>query len=207
MEPTGGPDRDEVAGWVVAAQRGDALAMDALITLLTPYAGRLCASVAPEHAADALQEVLVVVFRRIGRLEEPAALFGWVRTIAVRESVRIAKAHRRELPTDAVRDVPSLDDVELGGDIDDVLRRLRPEQRPCWCSGTWRVWTSGRWRGSWGCGSARCGPASSGPARHSAGRGSDRRAIRRSRRANIAALRASRPGRRSRPSSEPPRKR
>lgn len=114
---------------VVAAQSGDVVAMDALISVLTPYVGRLCASVAVENAADALQEVLIAVFRGIGQLKEPAALFSWVRTIAVRESVRVAKERRGEVPTDLLEDVPAPVDVELSGEVRDVLLRLRPEHR------------------------------------------------------------------------------
>jgi RNA polymerase sigma-70 factor (ECF subfamily) len=125
-----GRDGDAERSRIVrAAQRGDAFAMDELITLLTPYVGRLCAGIAQEDAADAMQEVFIAVFRNIGRLERPEALFGWVRTIAVREAVRVARERRRHVPTADLEDVPSPGDPLLGGELQDVLRRLSPEHR------------------------------------------------------------------------------
>jgi hypothetical protein len=43
-------DRTEL---VRAAQRGDALAMQELLGLLTPYVGRLCGPIALDDGADA----------------------------------------------------------------------------------------------------------------------------------------------------------
>ncbi|MER6073654.1 RNA polymerase sigma factor [Streptomyces sp. NPDC001817] len=114
---------------MVAAQQGDAFAMDELITLLTPYVGRICASVALDDAADTMQEVFIAVFRGIGRLKSPEALYGWVRVIAVRESVRIAKGRKREVAVPDLNDIPSAQDVTLTSDVHDVLRRLSPQQR------------------------------------------------------------------------------
>jgi len=113
---------------VPAAQRGDALAMSALLAELAPWVGRICAAIALDDAEDAAQEALVAVFRRLDTLREPAALRGWVRTIAAREAVRVAR--RRAAPTTALADeLPSPRDVETAADIRDVLARLRPEQR------------------------------------------------------------------------------
>jgi RNA polymerase sigma factor (sigma-70 family) len=120
---------DGAARLVVAAQQGDAFAMDELITLLTPYVGRICASVAPDDAADAMQEVFIAVFRSIGGLKSPESLIGWVRVIAVRESVRIAKERKREVALPDLNDIPSAEDPALTGDVQDVLRRLSPQQR------------------------------------------------------------------------------
>jgi RNA polymerase sigma factor (sigma-70 family) len=110
------------------AQRGDALAMDLVLTEISPYVGRICASIALQDGPDAAQEVLIAVFRRLPQLAEPAALYGWVRAIAVRESVRLAQRAARVRPAE-LPDVPAPGDPELAADVRDVLARLSPEHR------------------------------------------------------------------------------
>lgn len=110
------------------AQSGDTVAMNALIDTLTPYVGRLCGPIALQDAPDAVQETFIVVFRGLRTLREPAALFGWVRTVAVREAVRVAqKAARARLAE--LEDIPAPGSPELAADIRDVLDRLSPEHR------------------------------------------------------------------------------
>ncbi|ANN18188.1 RNA polymerase subunit sigma-24 [Amycolatopsis orientalis] len=113
---------------VRAAQRGDALAMQELLGLLTPYVGRLCGPIALDDGPDAAQEALIAIFRNLPRLAEPAAVFGWARAIAVREAVRVAKRSRRAVPAE-LAEVPAAGDPELAVDIRDVLDRLSPEHR------------------------------------------------------------------------------
>jgi RNA polymerase sigma-70 factor (ECF subfamily) len=48
--------------------------------------------VALDAGDDALQETMVAIITNIGDLRDPAALRGWVRRIAVREAVRVARA-------------------------------------------------------------------------------------------------------------------
>lgn len=110
------------------AQGGDALAMNDLLDRLAPYVGRLCGPIALQDAADAAQEALIVVFRNLRGLREPAALYGWVRTIAVREAVRVARRSARVRPAEPA-DVPAPGSPELAADIQDVLDRLSPEHR------------------------------------------------------------------------------
>lgn len=114
---------------VRAAQRGDTMAMNRLLAELTPYARRICGPIALEEGADAVQETLLAVFRNLRSLKEPAALHGWVRSIAVREAVRIAKRSSRTAVTDQVGELPSRLDVEKAADVRDVLGRLTPEHR------------------------------------------------------------------------------
>ena len=66
--------------------------MDALVRALTPYVGRICGSIALERGDDAMQETFIAVLRGLRSLREPAAVHGWVRSIAVRESIRQARA-------------------------------------------------------------------------------------------------------------------
>lgn len=119
---------EELARLVRDAQHGDALAMDELLSILAPYVGRICGPVALQDGADATQEALLAVFRNIRQLKTAAALFGWVRSIAVREAVRLARQRQRAVVAELV-DVPAEADLELATDIKDVLRRLSPEHR------------------------------------------------------------------------------
>ena len=79
-------------------------------------------------AARNAAETLIVVLRSLGTLREPAALFGWVRVIAVREAVRIARRSSRSVPAELI-DLPAPGDPALATDIHDVLNRLSPEHR------------------------------------------------------------------------------
>jgi RNA polymerase sigma-70 factor (ECF subfamily) len=121
-------DPTEVADLVRQAQRGDALAMNRLLDLLSPYVSQICGSIALQDGPDAAQEALIAVFRALPQLTEPAALFGWVRAIATREAVRVAKRHQR-LRTTELDDAPTRADPQLATDIQDVLARLSPEHR------------------------------------------------------------------------------
>lgn len=120
---------DITVSLVRAAQRGDTMAMNQLLTQLTPYARRICGPIALEEGADAVQETLLAVFRNLRSLKEPAALHSWVRSTAVREAVRIAKRANRAVLTDNVGELPSRLDVEKAADVRDVLDRLTPEHR------------------------------------------------------------------------------
>ncbi|MFD9457202.1 RNA polymerase sigma factor [Streptomyces sp. NPDC059985] len=124
----GDAPRPDTAALVRAARRGDRMAVQELLDLLTPYVGRLCGPIALQDGADATQEALIVIFRNIGGLRDPAALFGWVRVIAVREAVRIARAAARTVP-DPLDEVPARGDPQLAADVRDVLERLSPDHR------------------------------------------------------------------------------
>nr|WP_244984053.1 sigma-70 family RNA polymerase sigma factor [Actinomadura citrea] len=103
--------------------------MQELLDLLAPYVGRLCGPIALQDGPDAAQETLIAVFRGISRLREPAALFGWVRAIAIREAVRTARragAPAQPLDLDSV---PRPDDPHLAAEVGDLLDRLSPEHR------------------------------------------------------------------------------
>ncbi|MFE2287109.1 RNA polymerase sigma factor [Streptomyces sp. NPDC059443] len=77
---------------------------------------------------DAAQEALTVIFKNIGHLHEPAALFGWARAITVREAVRMAHRGPRAVAAE-LHEVPAPGDPQLAADIRDVLDRLTPEHR------------------------------------------------------------------------------
>jgi RNA polymerase sigma factor (sigma-70 family) len=113
---------------VRAAQRGDSRAMNDLLELLAPFVGRLCGPIALQDGADATQEALIAVFRDLRSLRDPAALYGWVRVITVREAIRVARRTRREV-ADELTDMPRPGDPQLAADIRDVLARLSPDHR------------------------------------------------------------------------------
>jgi len=114
---------------VRSAQRGDALALSALIDRLAPFVGRICGPIALEHGEDAAQEALIAVLRDLPALREPRALYGWARRIAAREAVRHARAARRVPVEAAAPALPAPGDPALARDVRSVLAALAPEQR------------------------------------------------------------------------------
>jgi RNA polymerase sigma factor (sigma-70 family) len=119
----------ELQELVRAAQRGDPLAMSALVRAIAPYVGRICGAIALADGDDAMQETMIQVLRNLRSLREPAALHGWVRRIAVREAVRLAQARDRQVPVEQVADQAADDQPGLRVEVADTLRRLRPDQR------------------------------------------------------------------------------
>jgi RNA polymerase sigma factor (sigma-70 family) len=119
---------DDLVGLVHAAQAGDTIAMNDLLDQLSGYVGRICASIALDSGPDATQEALVAVFRALRGLRDPAALRGWVRAIAVREAVRVARRQGRSTPAELTH-LPAPGDPQLASDVRDVLARLSPEHR------------------------------------------------------------------------------
>ena len=130
MEPSGaGAPLGVVHEVVRAAQRGDPAAMDALVRELAPYVRRVCGAIALDAGDDAVQETFIAVLRGLRGLREPAALHGWVRRIAVRESVRVS----RRVDTSSydwselvAAPAPDLDAVV---DVRAALEDLTPEHR------------------------------------------------------------------------------
>lgn len=110
------------------AQAGDELAMNQLLTGITPYVARLCRSITHDDGADATQETLLAVYRGLRTLREPAAFYGWVRSVTIREAVRTARrtgAAETYLRLESGEEANPLDAVH----ISDVLERLSPSHR------------------------------------------------------------------------------
>jgi RNA polymerase sigma factor (sigma-70 family) len=107
------------------------MALGELMELLLPYVGRICGPIALQDGQDAAQEAMISILRGIRTLTEPEALFGWVRVIAVREAVRVARraSRIRTDPAAAVEELHTPDDPQLAVDITDTLARLSPEHR------------------------------------------------------------------------------
>ncbi|MFI0235786.1 RNA polymerase sigma factor [Streptomyces sp. NPDC016845] len=110
------------------AQAGDERAMNTLLADIAPYVARICRSITHDDGADAAQEALLAVYRGLGSLREPAAFYGWVRSVTVREAVRTAKRRGAETAYSQVevgRATNPLDTVH----ITDVLDRLSDAHR------------------------------------------------------------------------------
>lgn len=110
------------------AQAGDELAMNQLLTGIVPYVARLCRSITHDDGADATQEALLAVYRGLHTLREPAAFYGWVRSVTIREAVRTVKRVGVEGPyqrAEPGQEVNPLDTVH----ISDVLDRLSTSHR------------------------------------------------------------------------------
>jgi RNA polymerase sigma factor (sigma-70 family) len=123
---TGRPAID--AALIRAAQRGEPIAVAGMLDALTPYVGALCGPIALQDGPDAAQEALIAIFRNLRQLREPAALYGWVRSIAVREAIRVARSAVRDIPAETA-EIPAPGDPQLAADVRDVLSRLTPEHR------------------------------------------------------------------------------
>jgi RNA polymerase sigma factor (sigma-70 family) len=112
------------------AQQGDPRAIDGLVRALLPYLGRVCGAIALERGDDALQETMIAVMSHIGALREPAALRGWARRIAVRESIRVARTGWvQPVDNEQLEAVVHQGDPETAIDIRDALTSLSPDQR------------------------------------------------------------------------------
>jgi RNA polymerase sigma factor (sigma-70 family) len=119
----------ELQELVHAAQRGDPLAMAALVRAVAPHVGRICGSIALADGDDAMQETMIQLLKHLRSLREPAALPGWLRRIAVREALRLARARARQIPSTQVAEQAIDDQPGLRLEVVETLRRLSPDQR------------------------------------------------------------------------------
>src|SRR5262249_11108186 len=87
---------DQVALWVLRAQCDDREALESLLRSIQPSLHRFLSNlVGPSDADDVLQEVLVLVYRKLWALETPQLFRPWTFRIAHRAGVRYLK--RRKL--------------------------------------------------------------------------------------------------------------
>lgn len=120
------PSSDDIR----AAQRGDVIALSAVLDGLLPWVGRLCGSIALDAGPDAAQETMIQVMRDLKRLRDPSALRPWVRRIATREAIRHAEKRRREPLLDHLDETEgTVLDPSLRRDVARVLAELAPDQR------------------------------------------------------------------------------
>jgi RNA polymerase sigma-70 factor (ECF subfamily) len=103
--------------------------MSALLRAVAPYVGRICGSIALADGDDAMQETMIQALKHLRSLREPAALQGWLRRIAVREALKLARARARQVPVEQVAERTTEDGADLRLEVVDTLRRLSPDQR------------------------------------------------------------------------------
>jgi RNA polymerase sigma-70 factor (ECF subfamily) len=116
-----GTSRQE-AQWVLRAQCSDRDALDLLLRSIQPSLHRyLCGLVGATHADDVLQDVLIVVARKLVWLHEPELLRPWAFRIASRAGFKHLKRERRWSGDDA-----ELEDVAAPDPLppDELLREL-----------------------------------------------------------------------------------
>ena len=111
------------------AQRGDGLAVSALIRELSPSIGRICGAIALDDGDDAMQEAFIAIVRNLKSLQEPAAVWGWARRIAVREAIRVAKRRPSTVAIDERLAAPAGADHAEVVDVRATLEALAPDQR------------------------------------------------------------------------------
>jgi RNA polymerase sigma factor (sigma-70 family) len=103
--------------------------MNALMRELAPYVGRICGAIALSDGDDAMQETMIAVLKNLPGLRDPDALHGWVRRIAVRESMRLVNARRPDVEATETELATDLPDLDQQADVAAVLRSLPPEHR------------------------------------------------------------------------------
>jgi RNA polymerase sigma-70 factor, ECF subfamily len=139
-EPTSEAERRsrEVAWLVLRAQSGDRAALESLLLAaeaqLRPYVTLMIGDA--DARDDVLQEVLLLLYRKLGTLRDPRAFGGWARRIASREifrALRRLRHHERiteELDPELAA-VPSemVADPGLLARLPDLLEQVSPASR------------------------------------------------------------------------------
>lgn len=102
---------------------GDAVALDELVRVMTPVLWHVVRAyrLPTEVAEDVVQTTWLALVRSRERIEEPAAVGGWLTTTARREAWRVARADGRALPVEdeeLARRLPDQGSAEA-----DVVRR------------------------------------------------------------------------------------
>ena len=110
---------EQQALWVLRAQCDDRYALELLLkSIQTPLHYYLRSLVGRDSADDVLQNVLVLIFRKLILLEDPALFRPWAFRIASREAFRWLKRQRRRR-----------EDVVEQGTLDEIATpSLRPSE-------------------------------------------------------------------------------
>src|SRR6185436_1558016 len=121
------PSFRQEALWVLRAQYGDRDALEQLLEAVQPSLRRyLCGLVGDLDADDVLQEVLVLVYRRLGDLENPEVFRAWALRIASRAGYRYLEKRKRwpHQPDDEapLENVPAPNDRPSDALLWDALR-------------------------------------------------------------------------------------
>ena len=114
----------EEAQWVLRAQCGDREALELMLAAIQPPLFRYVRGiVGTEHAEDVLQDVLIIVARKLTWLDDPELLRPWAYRIASRVAFRHMKRQRRWSEQQLE---PLIEDTVAAPEVlrDDVLRDL-----------------------------------------------------------------------------------
>jgi RNA polymerase sigma factor (sigma-70 family) len=102
---------------VIAAQRGDRTALDALLSEYLPLIYNIVGRAMNGHADvdDVVQETMLRAVRSIGDLRDPAAFRSWLVAVAVRQVRDYIAARKLQIPRDPSPEVadPGADFVEM----------------------------------------------------------------------------------------------
>jgi RNA polymerase sigma-70 factor (ECF subfamily) len=122
--------------WVLRAQTGDRDALELLLRSVQPSLRRYVRGlVGASHADDVLQEVLILVARKLTWLEQPDLLRPWVFRIASRAAFRYLKKQRRSPEQSAeefaLEDLPAPETPPSGERLEELLatEALSPASR------------------------------------------------------------------------------
>ena len=121
--------------WVLRAQCGDREALEQLLRQVQPPLHRyLCGLVGPTDADDVLQEVLVLVFRKLQALVMPELFRPWVFRIASRVGFRHLKGEERRVANlsdnDSLDDLPALEIPPSGELLQQLGSNVPAASRP-----------------------------------------------------------------------------
>jgi RNA polymerase sigma-70 factor (ECF subfamily) len=121
--------------WVLRAQSGDREPLEHLLRGVQPALRRyLLGLVGPSDADDVLQEVLIIVARKLDGLEDPQLFRPWAFRIATRAAWRYLKRHRRVEPQadeSALDEIPARESQPSGELLEELLtaEALSPASR------------------------------------------------------------------------------
>lgn len=125
--------------WVLRAQAGDRVAFDQLLQTVQTPLYRYIVSLTNDAALaeDILQEVFVLIYRKLGWLREAELFRAWAYRIATRETFKWLKRERRwkeqERDEELLQAIPALQDepfaAELLPQLPNLLARLSPASR------------------------------------------------------------------------------
>ena len=116
---------------IESARQGDALALERLLALCQPdlqrYARRTCAT---QDIEDAVQDALIILYRRLGGLRALSAFSGWVFRIVKHECLRRLKSRQEHCQLNEVlASGGSSVDLDLRLDLVRSIRALPPLYR------------------------------------------------------------------------------
>lgn len=143
-------EKEELTLLIMKAQAGDQEAMEELLRRAHTPVSYQCRKMLrdPRDAEDVTQEILLVVYKRLDKLKEPATFCGWINTITVTRCINALKRSKVDLQFSEDEDghsvlddleeldeqqVPdkALDNAETARMIEEIVNGLPEAQRIC----------------------------------------------------------------------------